>query len=371
MKRLAGAAFAVAVATGLLVAPTAAHAASNPTQILSIADGPGKQQAMQNALSYWTADNLGKINEAVVYDHTSTDPNSVVPDADMTDPNADWDDLSRPWPEAQGLASRTVGKLFVRMQGDGVDYVTTCSANVVTSANKSVVMTAGHCLRVNVPLLSNVTATNVAFVPGFDGDVLRRSSTTRSVADIAPYGIWVATRAYITWGWNFSPNWVLGHDVGTLVVQRPGDSQRIEDVTGAQQITFTRPQNAYVHALGYPANNERSWYSPTQNKVAPALQRLYDGRRMFFAKGQSTTGSLYVDNMLPSALSPGTSGGPFFYNFNEATGTGVQMGVASRFDDPNNATPAGWLLGPNIVGNHLGDEERLAYEAAGNVTITQ
>jgi hypothetical protein len=379
MKRLAGAALAAAVTAGLLTAPAPAHAASAPTRVFHVeTEGAVTKQAkLQSVLNYWTEGQLKRIDEAMYFDHTVADTNdpelqhNLIPAAEMTQ-GGPWDDKGEPWPEGQGQVSQTVGKLFVKMKRpNGTTYNSTCSANIVTSGNKSTVMTAGHCLRLNVPGAENATAENAIFIPAFKGDVLRQGDPTspKSVADIAPHGIWVVTQAFITWGWNFSPNWVIGHDVGSLVVQRHNDTQLIEDVVGATAITFTRPQNAYVHVFGYPSSNQRNWYAPALNKVGPSEQRTYDGRRLFHAEGQGTTGSLYVDTKVPAALSPGTSGGPLLYQF--SNGTGVQMGVASRFDDPANPFIGGWSLGPNLVGNHLGDEERLTYEAAAAVTITQ
>ncbi len=77
----------------------------------------------------------------------------------------------------------------------GATSTSSCSGNVVSSANRSVVLTAAHCLRIHTPLdvgFGNVVATNMVFVPGFDGANLPRdtSSTRLPGKDIAPYGVW-------------------------------------------------------------------------------------------------------------------------------------------------------------------------------------
>jgi hypothetical protein len=355
-----------ALSAGLLTVPGTAHADNLPTELLPrlIEDGPGKQQALEQTVQAWTLDRMA----AAMTSETGT----AVPDAEMTE-DGEWDDKARPWPRTQGLVSRTVGKLFMQMKRpNGTTYDSTCSANIVTSANKSVVVTAGHCLKLWVPFTEDAQASSVIFVPGFDGSALRRGqgAPAPTFADVAPHGIWVATRAYITWGWNRLANWTIGHDLGALAVQKPGEARPIADVLGAQQIRFGQPRDVYAHAFGYPSDNVRNWYAPANAKVVPELRRTFDGRGLFHSKANAVRGSVYVDLIAPSALSPGTSGGPWFEGFDEATGVGVQTAISSRFDNPDDASPNGWRLGPNMVGQHLGDEERLTYEAAQAVPIT-
>ncbi|WP_158838906.1 hypothetical protein [Streptomyces sp. NRRL S-1022] len=179
----------LALVTALLATapPARADAAAFELRPL-VPAGAGYQDGLRAEVDYWT---LGRMADAGLNNE----------DADATPPPGGWDDLGRPWPRGQGLVSRTAGKLFMQYTDVDTGAVSTssCSGNVVTSANRSVVLTAAHCLRVHTPLdigFGNVVATNMVFVPGFDGTNLPRDPAGTSLPgkDIAPYGVWGVTR---------------------------------------------------------------------------------------------------------------------------------------------------------------------------------
>src|SRR5207253_1428540 len=77
---------------------------------------------------------------------------------------------------------RAIGKLFFSIAGQG-DF--SCSAAVVSSSNKSVVWTAGHCVyTAGVGFHSNFS-----FVPG------RRARSS-------PFGAWTAKQVFTLAGWQ-------------------------------------------------------------------------------------------------------------------------------------------------------------------------
>ncbi|WP_232542839.1 hypothetical protein [Streptomyces sp. QHH-9511] len=71
---------------------------------------------------------------------------------------------------------------------------------------------------------------------------------------------------------------------------------------------------------------------PNVNNVPAAQQRIYDGRSLMFSQGPSWINRewWWDTNSDLTQLSPGSSGGPWFKDFNQATGEGVLVGVTSH-----------------------------------------
>jgi len=192
---------------------------------------------------------------------------------------------------------RTMGRIFFTT-GDGENA--SCSGNVVNSANRSVVVTAGHCVR-------NGGAWNGAwvFVPGYhDGD--------------RPHGTWVATMLATTPQWEKSEN--TDYDVG-MAVLGPRGGKRIADAVGAQDIGFGERRGRWVAAFGYPAEGK------------------YDGSLPIYCTGGvggDQVGTSH-DQALACDQTGGPSGGPWLVGFDPRTGTGTQYSVNSfkYTDEPN------------------------------------
>ncbi|MEW2289585.1 hypothetical protein [Streptomyces sp. NPDC047841] len=247
----------LALVAALLATASPARADAAPFELRPLVPaGAGYQDRLRAEVAYWT---LGKMADAGLNNE----------DADATPPPGGWDDLSKPWPRGQGLVSRTAGKLFMEYTDVDTGAVSTssCSGNVVTSANRSVVLTAAHCLRVHTPLdigFGNVVATNMVFVPAFDGTNLPRdpSGTRVPGRDIAPYGVWGVTRQWITHTWSQSADWLLGRDMAAVLVDNPDDPRPVGEVTGGQEVAFNQPQNRAARIFGYPTINERNYYRP-------------------------------------------------------------------------------------------------------------
>jgi V8-like Glu-specific endopeptidase len=186
-----------------------------------------------------------------------------------------------------GEVARTAGRVFFTYQGRSAS----CSGDAVTSANKSTVVTAGHCVK-----LDGAWHTNWVFVPGYD-DGKR------------PYGTWTAKQTLITPQWDAGED--LNYDVGAAVVN-PLDGRRLVDVVGGQGIAFNQRRGQIMYAFGYPA------------------EPPYDGSALTYCSGPvindllgSTTQGMACD------MTGGSSGGPWFLSFDRASGTGVQNSVNS------------------------------------------
>lgn len=217
-----------------------------------------------------------------------------------------------PWTQG-GEVKSTSGRVFFTFQGRDAS----CSGNAVTSANKSVVMTAGHCVK-----LEGAFHTNWVFVPGYDHGA-------------RPHGTWSATKLLTTPQWQANED--LNFDVGAAVVA-PNDGQRLTDVVGSQGIAFNQPRGQQMYAYGFPA-------------AAP-----YDGESLIYCSGRVFNDFLTSNDLgMTCDMTGGSSGGPWFLKFDESTGTGLQNSVNSfKYNFMPN-----WMFGP-----YFGADAQRLYETA-------
>ncbi|MFI9542677.1 peptidase [Streptomyces sp. NPDC052016] len=191
-----------------------------------------------------------------------------------------------PW-TGGGAVLSTAGRVFFSYQG----RTASCSGNAVTSANKSTVITAGHCVK-----LQGAWHTDWVFVPGYhDGQ--------------APYGKWTASKTLSTPQWTASED--INYDIGAAVVA-PLDGKRLTDVVGGQGLAFNTGYNLAMYSFGFPA-------------ASP-----YDGEKFIYCSGTTTRDFLLSkDHGMTCNMTGGSSGGPWFTQFNESTGTGLLTSVNS------------------------------------------
>lgn len=225
------------------------------------------------------------------------------------------------------------------------DYV--CSGGAVTDGatddGRALVVTAGHCTHEG----DNLTwATNWTFLPDFDADV---DGSVFTCGD-SPHGCWTAAALVTTNDWALGGH--LDYDVGFAVVDVGGHdgTSLLEDVLADQgaapaAIGFNRPRGEFVASFGYP-------------HAAP-----YDGRSLTFCAGDAIPYHWLLNQVLLFSYSQGlacdmtggASGGPWYAEFDVATGTGVVMSVNSykMTDDPN-----------TMYGTFFGNYAQATYEAA-------
>jgi hypothetical protein len=127
-----------------------------------------------------------------------------------------------------GAVTRTAGRVFFTFNGRRAS----CSGDAVTSANKSTVLTAGHCVK-----LEGKFHTDWVFVPAYDNGN-------------APFGTWTARQTMATPQWVASED--INFDVGAAVVN-PLGGQRLTDVVGAQGVAFNQARGQSMYAFGFPA----------------------------------------------------------------------------------------------------------------------
>ncbi|QES49083.1 peptidase [Streptomyces venezuelae] len=212
-----------------------------------------------------------------------------------------------------GAVVRTSGRVFFTLG----DRTASCSGDSITSANGSTVITAGHCVK-----YQGSWHTNWVFVPAYNNGS-------------APYGQWSATKTFATDQWAASED--MNHDVGYAVVA-PLNGQKLSQVVGAQGLLFNGGYNKRMYSFGFPA-------------AAP-----YDGTKLVYCSGNSGKDFLLTkDHSLACNMTGGSSGGPWFQDFNEATGLGTQVSVNSF----------GYTFLPNrMYGPYFGNEAKAAYDKA-------
>jgi V8-like Glu-specific endopeptidase len=153
------------------------------------------------------------------------------------------------------------GKVFVDTGRGLSEY---CSGTVVASNNKSLVLTAGHCVYSEPGEgRRHWLKRKWVFVPGYHNGK-------------APYGRWVATRLFTTNQWKRSGD--FAYDLGAAIV-RPIRGRYLDDVVGSQGIWFNLSRNEGYLSGGYPAgrpfSGRRLWvcrapYGGIDRSVAPA-----------------------------------------------------------------------------------------------------
>lgn len=181
---------------------------------------------------------------------------------------------------------RVHGKLFVTIAGQNGS----CSATIVTSLTRDLIMTAGHCVSLTAPEAGGTPqfATNVLFVPGY------RDGAT-------PFGTFAATRlaAPQIWLREADPTFDVG--VANLAPSALGP---IQSLLGSRGVTFNRRLKKYngnvFQLFGYPG------------QPAP----FYDGQKLIrcdatFRGPDVVAGGIAVS---PCHMQEGSSGGGWVRN---------------------------------------------------------
>ncbi|MFE6834306.1 trypsin-like serine peptidase [Streptomyces sp. NPDC057705] len=273
----------------------------------------------QHTSGFWTAERMRSATplDVTAVPGTSRTPVATSPAATRIAPTAAASPTAFPqaggaW-TGGGAVVKTSGRVFFTMGG----RTASCSGDSVTSANGSTVITAGHCVK-----YQGAWHTNWVFVPAYNNGS-------------APYGQWSATKTFATDQWAASED--MNMDVGLAVVA-PLNGQTLSQAVGAQGILFNGGYNKKMYSFGFPA-------------AAP-----YDGTKLVYCSGNSSKDFLLTrDHGLACNMTGGSSGGPWFQDFNEATGLGTQVSVNSF----------GYTFLPNrMYGPYFGNEAKAAYDKA-------
>jgi V8-like Glu-specific endopeptidase len=282
---------AVATAQAAPAAITVHLAADTPAEASAVA-ARWTPEAMRDAIPLDRL--LPAVDPAKLTGDVPAGASQIVPDVEpaaFPSGGAEW--------TGGGRVATTAGRVFFTYQGRQAS----CSGNAVTSGNKSTVITAGHCVK-----LDGAFHTNWAFVPGYNNGN-------------APFGTWTARATMATPQWVASED--INYDVGAAVVNQL-NGQSLTDVVGGQGVAFNQARAQAMYAFGWPA-------------AAP-----YDGSRMIYCSGNTFNAFLSNGIGMTCNMTGGSSGGPWFVRFNEAAGTGTVNSVNSYKINffPN------WMFGP-------------------------
>jgi V8-like Glu-specific endopeptidase len=205
-----------------------------------------------------------------------------------------------------------VGALFLH-DASGNHF---CTASVVASPGRDLLVTAAHCINGGP---RGGARRDVVFIAGYrDGK--------------APFGIWSPARLVVAKGWASAADPDL--DVG-FVVLRPYHGRTIQQVLGADTMTFDPGYRNLVRVTGYPASKDR-----------PITCRNWTTR-------QSGT-QLRFDC---DGFTGGTSGSPWITGFNARTGTGRIVGVLGGYQQGGNTADISYSA-------YLGNAIRQLYRQA-------
>lgn len=182
-----------------------------------------------------------------------------------------------------------VGALFD--SADGSLNGEFCTAAVVDSPGRDLVLTAAHCV---VAPGSGKADDNLMFVPGY-------------LSGRAPYGRWRVRKAVvdIRWSRHGDPD----YDVAFLTTVPLDGASRVQDAVGAEHIRFgplpSRIPVAPVASVGYP------WHGPRPVHCRNRLRRYSGSQLEFDCPGmpRGTSGSPLLTGVDATGSGPGTAVG--------------------------------------------------------------
>jgi V8-like Glu-specific endopeptidase len=198
-----------------------------------------------------------------------------------------------------------VGALFTA--GPGGDHF--CTASVVASPGRDLLITAAHCLS-----SGNGAGyrPDIVFIPDYrDGQ--------------APLGVWTPKRLLVAPAWLQSADPDL--DVGFVILE-PNNGKNIQDVVGANTLAIDGGYQYRVRVTGYPASDD-----------APVTCRNVTAEFSFTQLQFDCDG-----------FTGGTSGSPWVTKFDAHSRTGTIVGVVGGYQDGGDTAAISYspYLGPAV-----------------------
>lgn len=133
--------------------------------------------------------------------------------------------------------NRTHGKVFFRKRGSRYGYV--CSATVISSAGRNLLVTAGHCVHGGK---GKTWHYNVVFIPGFRN--VRREKR--------PYGAFSASNMITLRGWTGYSDY--DYDFALIQLKRNRWGQKVQNAVGSRGAAWGQSRNQFFQSFGYPAD---------------------------------------------------------------------------------------------------------------------
>jgi V8-like Glu-specific endopeptidase len=218
-------------------------------------------------------------------------------------------DVPAPAAHRQGKSfsgTPAVGALFTTFR-DGKLRRHFCTASVVDSPGRDLLLTAAHCV--------SGSRGPIVFVPGFyDGRT--------------PYGVWRVTHIVVDSNWAASAD--PDDDFAFVLVTGPG-GKKVQDVTGGERLgrSLGLPAGQLVQVVGYPGGGEAPIHCTNRDRGFGPSQLEFD------------CGG-YTD---------GTSGSPLLQDVNPATGLGTVIGVIGGYEQGGRTSAVSYAarFGPNVA----------------------
>lgn len=246
----------------------------------------------------------------------------------------------------------TVGRVLVRgVQKDGSQFVSSCTGTVVDTANRSTILTAGHCVREpgvwsdgngdglrqeneyapiwddgnddgqrqDNELTPRQWYTEISFVPGYDnqtrthGTWLAASGTDGNALVVVGTG-WDRSRL---WEYDFAA-FVVAPQAGQTVFEKVGGGHRYGAAVSADS-----PQA--LQSFGYPASAPPPEFTGEALYVCAGTPEVGDSRN-------ADPGTAIL--ALGCDMTGGASGGPWIVNVSAGVGTVVAVNSYKYNDEP-------------------------------------
>jgi V8-like Glu-specific endopeptidase len=213
-----------------------------------------------------------------------------------------------PWQSASSrhaIFSPRVGAIFSR-NGSVTHF---CTASVVTSPGKDLLITAAHCINSGS---GGGYRQDIVFIPDY------RNGR-------APSGIWTPERLLVAPQWSKESDPSL--DVG-FVVLKPRDGHNIQEILGGNRLGIDTGYQQLVRVTGYPASGNAPVTCVNWTARQSASQLRFDC----------------------GGYANGTSGSPWVAGFDPQTRTGTIVGVIGGYQEGGTeAVSYSSYLGPEVL----------------------
>ncbi|QAU23313.1 trypsin-like serine protease [Dyella sp. M7H15-1] len=248
-------------------------------------------QDAEAVLDFWTD---ARMREAVA-DSGSLPPIAqkvITPDGDASG----YAQVEPPYTINDPYAVKT-GMLFSELP-DG--QLSTCSASVVISRNKLLILTAAHCV---YNYSGQSWLRNVLFIPAYN-------ASAENIAEQIPLGKWPLNQSFILKG--YAPH-TTDTDVAVASVFPQPNGERVEDVVGGGFLPKVSEENEDFHLVkiyGYPGGS------------------YLDGKQRFcWAHAWAMQGDTSLNTFANCPNIGGNSGGPNIVDGRQPEVVGVVKGV--------------------------------------------
>ncbi|MGL5860845.1 MAG: trypsin-like serine peptidase [Phycicoccus sp.] len=252
-------------------------------------------------LAYWTPERMAKAtpldapDDAKVVERTARALAKQAPKSVRPVPSSLGSRMKN-YPPPVTNFSVTNGKLFI----GGYESGSWCSASAVNTPSRRVLITAGHCVHSGA---GGTWQNNLVFVPGYNAFNADRDPVGRFQAyQLRTFNAWIDDSD-------------LGRDVGYVTTFSGGDwGATVVDTVGGHGLAWNGGTEFDTSIFGYPSNRD-------------------GGDQMWACWGVATDNSWWDNrSRIGCGFGPGSSGGPWLWQYDNGTGQGYVRSVMSTVD---------------------------------------